>query len=228
MAVRRCVDADPADCQKRLFVARRAVGCAKRWRLWTRLAGRGGLVKDAYLEVYLNIAEFDEGVFGVEAASRHYFGVEPESLTEYRPRDLPQYCPPRKRGRPVARHLYSRTRVPIMDGAATIRAMGVCVFRGLKTSGVQGIEGHRRSLDLLMARLYPFPLSPFCRKVRLSLGEKKIEVRIGRGALLGARPRFLRRNPAGKVPVLEIDGDMMSESAAICEYLEEKYPHRAA
>lgn len=37
-------------------------------------------------------------------------------------------------------------------------------------------------------------------------------------------PDFLRRNPAAKVPVLKIDGKTMSESAAICEYLEEAYP----
>ena len=29
-----------------------------------------------------------------------------------------------------------------------------------------------------MARLYHVPLSPFCRKVRLTLGEKRIEVEL--------------------------------------------------
>src|SRR5690606_30776690 len=33
------------------------------------------LDKDRILEVYLNTAEFGPGIFGVEAASRHYFGV---------------------------------------------------------------------------------------------------------------------------------------------------------
>ena len=37
-------------------------------------------------------------------------------------------------------------------------------------------------------------------------------------------PDFMRRNPAGKVPVLQLDGVMMSESAAICEYIEETRP----
>ena len=35
---------------------------------------------------------------------------------------------------------------------------------------------------------------------------------------------FLRRNPAGKVPILKIDENIFTESSAICEYLEEKYP----
>jgi glutathione S-transferase len=78
-----------------------------------------------------------------------------------------------------------------------------------------------------MAKLYHFPLSPFCRKVRLSLAEKRIEVELHDERYWEQDPDFLRRNPAGKVPVLRIDGMMMSESSAICEYLEEKYPDPA-
>lgn len=72
-----------------------------------------------------------------------------------------------------------------------------------------------------MARLFHVPLSPFCRKVRLSLAEKKIEVELVEERYWEQDPDFMRRNPAGKVPVLRLDGIMMSESAAICEYIEE-------
>jgi glutathione S-transferase len=75
-----------------------------------------------------------------------------------------------------------------------------------------------------MMRLYHVPLSPFCRKVRLSLAEKRIEVELVEERYWEKDPDFLRRNPAGKVPVLRADGFMMSESAAICEYLEEVHP----
>ncbi|MCD9147208.1 FtsZ-binding protein FzlA [Pseudophaeobacter flagellatus] len=75
-----------------------------------------------------------------------------------------------------------------------------------------------------MARLYHVPLSPFCRKIRLSLAEKKIEVELVEERYWEADPDFLRRNPAGKVPVIRLDGKMMAESAAICEYLEETRP----
>lgn len=78
-----------------------------------------------------------------------------------------------------------------------------------------------------MARLYHVPLSPFCRKVRLSLAEKKIECELVEERYWQQNPDFLRRNPAGKVPILKIDGKTMSESAAICEWLEEKYPSPA-
>ena len=72
--------------------------------------------------------------------------------------------------------------------------------------------------------LYHVPLSPFCRKVRLSLAEKKIEVQLVEERYWEQDADFLRRNPAGKVPVLKMDGKIFTESAAICEYLEEKYP----
>lgn len=75
-----------------------------------------------------------------------------------------------------------------------------------------------------MARLFHVPLSPFCRKVRLSLAEKKIEVDLVEERYWEQDPDFMRRNPAGKVPVLRLDGIMMSESAAICEYIEETRP----
>ena len=75
-----------------------------------------------------------------------------------------------------------------------------------------------------MAKLYHVPLSPFCRKVRLSLAEKKIECELVEERYWEQSPDFLRRNPAAKVPVLKIEGRVMAESAAICEWLEEKFP----
>ncbi|SPF79158.1 putative GST-like protein YibF [Aliiroseovarius pelagivivens] len=78
-----------------------------------------------------------------------------------------------------------------------------------------------------MNRLFHVPLSPFCRKVRLSLAEKKVEVELVEERYWERNPEFLRRNPAGKVPILKIDGQLLTESAAICEYLEEKHPEPA-
>jgi len=78
-----------------------------------------------------------------------------------------------------------------------------------------------------MFRLYHVPLSPFCRKVRLSLAEKKIEVELIEERYWDKSAEFLRRNPAGKLPVLKIGDEVLSESTAICEYLEEEYPDKA-
>ncbi len=73
-------------------------------------------------------------------------------------------------------------------------------------------------------RLYHAPLSPFCRKVRLTLAEKRIEVELVEERYWERDPDFLRRSVAGKVPVLKTDDGFMTESAAICEWIEELHP----
>lgn len=81
--------------------------------------------KKRILELYLNVAEFDEGVFGVEAAARHYFGVGPEELSAKQAALLASILPsPKKRNaaRPSATILRKSKRV--MDGAETIRRDG--------------------------------------------------------------------------------------------------------
>ncbi len=75
-----------------------------------------------------------------------------------------------------------------------------------------------------MIRLYHVTLSPFCRKVRLSLAEKRLEVELVEERYWERDADFMRRNPAGKVPVLKMDGLTLTESAAICEYIEERHP----
>ncbi|PYE84389.1 glutathione S-transferase family protein [Pseudoroseicyclus aestuarii] len=78
-----------------------------------------------------------------------------------------------------------------------------------------------------MNRLYHFALSPYCRKVRLVLAEKRIEVELVEERYWDKEADFLRRNPAGKVPILKFGSRMMAESQAICEYLEETHPEPA-
>jgi monofunctional biosynthetic peptidoglycan transglycosylase len=81
--------------------------------------------KRRILEVYLNVAEFDEGVFGIEAAARHYFGVPARDLTALQAARLAAILPDPK-GRSASqpsRFVRNRT-ASIMDGAATIRVDG--------------------------------------------------------------------------------------------------------
>jgi glutathione S-transferase len=78
-----------------------------------------------------------------------------------------------------------------------------------------------------MRCLYHLWLSPFCRKVRLVLGEKGMEFDMKVEKTWERRPEFLAMNPAAQVPVLvEDDGTAIVDSTAICEYLEEVYPDR--
>ncbi|MEQ6916897.1 monofunctional biosynthetic peptidoglycan transglycosylase [Halomonas aquatica] len=58
--------------------------------------------KQRILEVYLNIVEWDTGVFGLEVASRHYFGVSASQLSEAQASRLAAILPD-PRGRDAAR-----------------------------------------------------------------------------------------------------------------------------
>ena len=75
-----------------------------------------------------------------------------------------------------------------------------------------------------MYRLYHLPLSPFCRKIRLVLAEKKIDVELVVEYPWDKRLDYLRQNPSGKVPMLKANGLVLAESSAIFEYLEEIHP----
>jgi len=76
-----------------------------------------------------------------------------------------------------------------------------------------------------MRVLYHFPLSPYCRKVRLVLVEKRLtfEPKIERP--WERRADYLELNPAGTTPTLiEDNGLVIPDSGVICEYLDEAYP----
>jgi glutathione S-transferase len=75
-----------------------------------------------------------------------------------------------------------------------------------------------------MRRLFHLPLSPFCRKTRMLLAELDLEFELRVERVWDRREEFLALNPAGKVPVvIEPDGTVLSDSQAICEFLEEVY-----
>jgi glutathione S-transferase len=78
-------------------------------------------------------------------------------------------------------------------------------------------------------KLYEFAPTRSIR-VRWTLQElgvpfESVVVNLGENA--HKQPEFLRINPAGKIPALDDDGFILTESAAIARYLAEKYPeHR--
>ncbi|MEH6737007.1 MAG: monofunctional biosynthetic peptidoglycan transglycosylase [Sulfitobacter sp.] len=102
-------------------------------RTWIRKALEAGITpiveavwpKRRILEVYLNVAEFDEGVFGVEAASRHYFKVGPEELTARQASQLAAVLPsPKTRSASRPTNYLKKRAAQIRSGAATIKADG--------------------------------------------------------------------------------------------------------
>ncbi|AXI49047.1 monofunctional biosynthetic peptidoglycan transglycosylase [Sulfitobacter sp. SK012] len=98
-------------------------------RSWFRKAMEAGMTpiveaiwpKRRILEVYLNVAEFDEGVFGVRAAARHYFGVTPAKLSPTQAARLAAILPsPKTRSASKPTKYIRKRSAQIRDGAATI------------------------------------------------------------------------------------------------------------
>jgi glutathione S-transferase len=73
-------------------------------------------------------------------------------------------------------------------------------------------------------KLFDFPKAPNPRRVKIFAHEKDIELELincDMGKREHKTPEFLAKNPSGKIPVLELEnGECISESIAICRYLE--------
>ena len=84
------------------------------------------------LEIYLNVAEFGKGVFGIEAAAQHYFGVSAKELSGARAALLAAALPNPKERNPARPSGFLRKRArQIAEGAATIDADGrAACFQG--------------------------------------------------------------------------------------------------
>lgn len=81
--------------------------------------------KRRIVEVYLNVAEFDEGVFGAQAAARHYFGRDAAALTLAQAARLAAVLPDPKGRDPRAATAYmNRRAAAIADGARTLEGEG--------------------------------------------------------------------------------------------------------
>ena len=77
-------------------------------------------------------------------------------------------------------------------------------------------------------KLYSFAGAPNPRRVLIFAAEKSLQLDVVNVDLRGGetkRPEFLSKNPSGKIPVLELgDGTCISETIAICRYLEALAP----
>lgn len=72
--------------------------------------------------------------------------------------------------------------------------------------------------------LISFPLCPFVQRAVIALEEKQAPYDLTFIDLANKPDWFLTISPAGKVPILRVDGDVLFESAAITEYLDETHP----
>jgi glutathione S-transferase len=76
-----------------------------------------------------------------------------------------------------------------------------------------------------MLKIYGALLSPFVRKVRVVLAEKKIAYELIPANPFEKSEAFLARSPLGRIPALEDEqGRSLADSSVIAEYLEERFP----
>ena len=81
--------------------------------------------KQRILEVYLNMIEFDGGVFGIEAAAQHHFAVSAAQLSPLQAARLAVVLPdPKGRSAVNPGERLRRRAASVMDGAETIRRDG--------------------------------------------------------------------------------------------------------
>lgn len=86
---------------------RKIVEAAITWRMEKVLS------KKRILELYLNVIEWGDGIFGVEAASRHYFGKHASELTPEEAARLAAVLPNPRRYNPAGdqRYVVNRSRL---------------------------------------------------------------------------------------------------------------------
>src|SRR5690242_6807598 len=73
-------------------------------------------------------------------------------------------------------------------------------------------------------KLHSWDLSPYSARVRMQIYAKGLTgIAIERPPTYGT-PKFYEDHPLGRIPLLEVDGEAIPESAVIAEYLEETCP----
>ena len=80
-------------------------------------------------------------------------------------------------------------------------------------------------------RIYDLPASPNARRVRIFLAEKGLEIPMVPVNMMRGENQtedYLKKNSLGRMPLLEFDdGTTISESIAICRYIEGTHPSPA-
>jgi glutathione S-transferase len=77
----------------------------------------------------------------------------------------------------------------------------------------------------MQLRLVSFKLCPFVQRVAIALNQKSIAYEIEYIELSNPPNWFLELSPFKKVPLLQVDNQVLLDSTAINEYLEDAYPN---
>jgi glutathione S-transferase len=99
--------------------------------------------------------------------------------------------------------------------------------RFVKWDALQEESTDRTGEHKTVMKLYSADISPYSARVRMQIYAKGITDIVFELPEHWGMPKFRERFPIGRIPVLDINGDMMPESEVIAEYLEAIYPERS-
>jgi monofunctional glycosyltransferase len=104
------------------------------WRLEKDLSKR------RILELYLNVAEWGEGVFGIEAASRHYYGKHAADLSAEEAAHLAAVLPNPRKYNPAGASRYVNNRSRVIYEIMVRRGIAIEEYDSVMKSPEEGSE----------------------------------------------------------------------------------------
>jgi monofunctional biosynthetic peptidoglycan transglycosylase len=102
------------------------------WRLENNLSKR------RILELYLNVAEWGDGIFGIEAASRHYYGKSAADLTPMEAARLAVVLPNPLKLNPTGTSKYVEKRAEIVYGIMVRRGIVIEEYEDIMKAPADG------------------------------------------------------------------------------------------
>jgi monofunctional glycosyltransferase len=102
------------------------------WRIENNLSKR------RILEIYLNVAEWGDGIFGIEAASRHYYGKSAAELTPMEAARLAVVLPNPLKYNPTGTSKYVEKRAEIVYGIMVKRGIVIEEFEDIMKAPPDG------------------------------------------------------------------------------------------
>ncbi|MEK6791164.1 MAG: monofunctional biosynthetic peptidoglycan transglycosylase [Deltaproteobacteria bacterium] len=123
------------------------------WRLEIALSKR------RILELYLNVVEWGDGIYGAQAAALHYFGKDASDLTPMEAAHLAVVLPSPRRLNPAGEQPYVKARAELIYGIMQRR--GIVPPEYLENYEADAVSGNSRQETLLPASpIEPTPSAP--------------------------------------------------------------------
>jgi len=102
------------------------------------------LSKKRIIELYLNVVEWGEGVFGIEAAARHYYGKSAAALGPEEAARLAVVLPNPRKMNPVGNSRYVAKRAEVIQKIMVRRGIVIPEYEEIISPGIEGPKESER------------------------------------------------------------------------------------